>query len=149
MFVNTVVETRKQQHKDSIMFDINTINTAIAEAVKSHIAEVLQQQAALTTRLAALEEYKTTSHAALVSHSERLDDYSNINAIAEAAVREALGKHIDDYDHDSYDEVVSTVEDHDLDDFVTKYDVYDIVTDKVVGAINESLCNAEVTIRVR
>lgn len=131
------------------MFDINTILAqALADAVNARITEVLQQHAnivgALAERIAALE----TEVLALGNVEEikyriaTLEDGKGMSEDrVEALIETAIEQHCADYDHDSYDNVVSTVEDADLDDIVAKDDVEDMVR----SAVNE----AEITIRIR
>ena len=151
------------------MFDINTIiSTAIAEAVKSHLTEVAQHYAnkmgEMATRIAELEAYKaaigtdTLLAARIATLETEMLVLGNVDEIkyriatledgkgmseerVEALIETAIEQHCADYDHDSYDQVVSTVEDADLDDIVAKDDVEDMVR----NAVND----AEITIRIR
>ena len=131
------------------MFDINTILAqALADAVNARITEVLQQHAnivgALAERIAALE----TEVLALGNVEEikyriaTLEDGKGMSEDrVEALIETAIEQHCAEYDHDSYDSVVSTVEDADLDEIVSK----DTVEDMVRSAVND----AEITIRIR
>jgi hypothetical protein len=49
----------------------------------------------------------------------------------EALIEQAIDTHCETYDHDSYDSAVSTVEDHDFDEFVTSDSLDDAVRDAV------------------
>jgi len=95
-----------------------------AIGVDTTLAARIDKLEGLEFRIATLEDGKGMSEARV-----------------EALIETAIEQHCVDYDHDSYDQVVSTVEDADLDDIVAKDDVEDIVR----SAVND----AEITIRIR
>lgn len=129
------------------MFDINAIvNAAITEAVNARITEVLQQHAntvaALAERVTALETKLT--EAALFAQTNNvtipIDEAKMVEALnsqewfweklqrfAVGAAEAAMDDHLQTYDHDSYDAVVS-----DSDDFVKS----DVLEEAVREAID-------------
>lgn len=146
------------------MIDINTIiSQALAAAVQQAIqplqqeyankmAEMAQQIAALDThlaeaidRVAALENnpaqgVDTTLEEAL----QRLDDqewfWNKIRNFTDGAVESAIEQHCEEYDHD---DMVMKHELPDMDDYVTKDDLRDEVSD----AVHDKLDNATLSIR--
>lgn len=62
----------------------------------------------------------------------------------ETMIEEAISEHCSSYDHDEYDGVVSTVNDYDFDDFLTK----DELNSELRDQINDTLSNATVSISV-
>lgn len=61
-----------------------------------------------------------------------------------AMIEDALDTHNSDYDHDSYDDAVSKVDEYDLDDFLTK----DALNSELRDQINDTLNNASISISV-
>lgn len=146
------------------MIDINTIiSQALAAAVQQAIqplqqeyankmAEMAQQIAALDThlaeaidRIAALENnpaqgVDTTLEEAL----QRLDNqewfWNKIRNFTDSAVESAIEQHCEEYDHD---DMVMKHELPDMDDYVTKDDLRDEISD----AVHDKLDNATLSIR--
>lgn len=108
-------------------------------------AQLLVQAAALAERIAKLEnnpaqgvdsewdigrlEQRIT---ALESETQGENRYLNREDVA-SLIEEAMDAHLEGYDHDSYDSAVSTVEDVDFDDLVTKDDVGEAVREALDG----------------
>ena len=141
------------------MFDLNAIvNAAIATAVDARLTEVLQQHAnivgALAERIAALENnpaigVDTTLEARVVALEQRVDNTTEasekrIRVIAEAAAEQVMDLHLECYDHDQYDNVVSNWNDEDPTEFVRENDLDSKVTD----AVSDALSNATVSISI-
>lgn len=120
------------------MFDINNIiNAAIAEAVNARITELLQQHANLVGALAERIETLEKNEEALVRRIAALENNpaQGVDTQAapvtgltrdevEALIEAKMDLHLECYDHDSYDEATSKVDDYDFDEFV-KTDDFD------------------------
>jgi len=148
------------------MFDLNAIvNAAIATAVDARLTEVLQQHAntvgalaeritALEARVVALENNPaigtdTVLEARVVALEQRVDNTTEasekrIRVIAEAAAEQVMDLHLECYDHDQYDNVVSNWNDEDPTEFVRENDLDSKVTD----AVSDALSNATVSISI-
>ena len=121
------------------MFDINAlinnaITTAVAEAIKPLVAriEALENIAAEYTPAPAVTIDEAKMVAALDSQEwfwEKLT--RKAKEVADAAAERAMDSHTEEFNHDSYDEVVSTIEDIDFDDFAKTDDIKDAVRDAV------------------
>ena len=141
------------------MFDINAIvNAAITEAVNARITEVLQQHAntvaALAERVAALETKLTEANLftqmtpatitadAFVTHLDQQEWFwEKLQNKIDASVEQSMDNHCETYDHDSYDEAASKVDDlPDLDDYVTR--------DEVRSEIEDVLNNATLSLSI-
>lgn len=123
------------------------LERAISQAVATHVEDL---QARLdhtinvlelrTQRIAALETKLTEADLFTKTATITVDEARMVEALnsqewfweklqnrIDAATESAIDTHLEGYDHDSYDSVVSAVEDVDLDDLVTKDDVNDAV----------------------
>ena len=62
----------------------------------------------------------------------------------EELIEQGLDRHCNGYNHDEYDDAVSTINDYDFDDFLTK----DELNSELRDQINDTLSNASVSISV-
>lgn len=126
------------------------LERAISQAVATHVQDLQTRLDALADRTAELENQAVvTSNVAAAGLDEellkikgRLDElesetqgenrYLNREDVA-SLIEEAMDAHLEGYDHDSYDSAVSTVEDVDFDDLVTKDYVRDAVREALDG----------------
>ena len=141
------------------MIDIN-INTIISQALAAAVqqalqplqqeyankmAEMAQQIAALETRLLALENNPAQGvDTTLEETLQRLDNqewfWNKIRRFTDGAVEQAVEQHCEEYDHD---DMVMKHELPDMDDYVTKDDLRDEISD----AVHDKLDNATLSIR--
>lgn len=126
------------------------LERAISQAVATHVQDLqtrlddladrtaeLENQAVVTSNVAAagLDEELLKIKARLAeleSETQGENRYLNREDVA-SLIEEAMDAHLEGYDHDSYDSAVSTVEDVDFDDLVTKDDVRDAVREALDG----------------
>jgi len=118
------------------MIDINTIfNNAVTAAVEAHITAIQQQHAnivgELAQRIATLEARLTDLSPVVDMDALRELVTPLVGSMVEAKIEEAISAHQENYDHDEYDRMLRTMEDHDLDDFVRGGDLEDAVKDAV------------------
>lgn len=139
------------------MFDINNIiNAALTAAINSAVAPLNERIIALESvcatqheamvamrdRITALENNPAQgvdTQAAPALDKEALINYLNqqewfwdkLRNFIDAGIESAIDTHCETYDHDSYDNAVSTVEDTDFDAFVTHDTIEDAVRDAV------------------
>jgi len=118
------------------MIDINTIfNNAVTAAVEAHITAIQQQHAnivgELAQRIATLEARLTDLSPEVDMDALRELVTPLVGSMVEAKIEEAINAHQEDYDHDEYDRMLRTMEDHDLDDFVKHDALEDAVKDAV------------------
>lgn len=142
------------------MFDINKIiNDTIAAAVSTHIitlqqeyankmAEMAEKITALETRITTLEHAATQPLALnkeeLIEHLDNQEWFwGKIRNFTDGAVEQAMDMHIETYDHDDYERVVSALDGVDLDDYVTR----DAMRDEISDAVHDKLDNATLSIR--
>jgi hypothetical protein len=144
------------------MFDLNAIITqaltaAVAEAIKPLVERItaLESDAfAMRDSITALENnpaigVDTTLEARVVALEQRVDNTTEasekrIRVIAEAAAEQVMDLHLECYDHDQYDNVVSNWNDEDPTEFVRENDLDSKVTD----AVSDALSNATVSISI-
>lgn len=142
------------------MIDINInaiISQALAAAVQqalqplqqeyaNKMAEMAQQIAALDTHLAEAIDRIAALEAATQPEEalQRLDNqewfWDKLRRFADGAVESAIEQHCEEYDHD---DMVMKHELPDMDDYVTKDDLRDEVSD----AVHDKLDNATLSIR--
>lgn len=145
------------------MSDLNIFLSAIQAAFNSAVkAAVDQATAPLVERIAALEDQAIVTSNAVDKRITALENNpaQGVDATVERDIRAALiallkddpdvygvlrdtaieaanvsiESHTEQYDHDSYDNATSTVEDYDFDDFMTKSDdLEDAIRDTVRG----------------
>lgn len=125
------------------MIDINAIfNAAVTAAVEAHITAIQQQHAnivgELAQRIAALETRLTEAglfqkETNVTVDMDALRELVTplVGSMVEAKIEEAISAHCEEYDHDEYDRMLRTMEDHDLDDFVKQHELEDAVKDAV------------------
>lgn len=135
------------------MFDINAIvNAAISSAVEQATKPLLERLQglqdslerrnevviALRDRIIALENAPKGEIAPTQSVLESLDNqewfWEKIRNFVDSGVESAIDNHCEAYDHDSYDNVVSDVEDVDLSNLMSRDDVEDVVKDVINNA---------------
>lgn len=117
------------------MFDINAlinnaITTAVTEAIKPLVAriEALENIAAEYTPAPAV----TIDEAKMVEALNSQEWFwEKMQRFAVAAAEAVMNSHTEEFNHDSYDEVVSEIEDIDFDDYVKTDDLSDAVRDAV------------------
>jgi len=144
------------------MIDLNTIITqALTAAVYQATATLVEriEKLELTCakqheRIAALENnpaigVDTTLEQRVVALEQRMDHVidaseKRIRVIAEAAAEQVMDLHLECYDHDDYDNVVSNWNDEDPTEFVRESDLDSKVTD----AVSDALSNATVSISI-
>jgi hypothetical protein len=151
------------------MFDLNAIvsaalNAAVAEAIKPLVERIEKLEAenkaydslfrAQEVRVEALENnpaigVDTTLEQRVVALEQRMDHVidaseKRIREIAEAAAEQVMDLHLECYDHDQYDDVVSNWNDEDPTEFVRESDLDSKVTD----AVSDALSNATVSISI-
>lgn len=139
------------------MIDINTIiSQALAAAVQQAIqplqqeyankmAEMAQQIAALEARLLALENNPAQgADTTLEETLQRFDNqewfWDKLRRFTDGAVESAIEQHCEEYDHD---DMLMKHEMPDMDDYVTKDDLRDEISD----AVHDKLDNATLSIR--
>jgi len=118
------------------MIDINAIfNAAVTAAVEAHITAIQQQHAnivgELAQRIATLEARLTDLSPEVDMDALRALVTPLVGSMVEAKIEEAISAHCEEYDHDEYDRMLRTMEDHDLDDFVKQHELEDAVKDAV------------------
>lgn len=125
------------------MIDINAIfNNAVTAAVEAHITAIQQQHAnivgELAQRIATLEARLTEAglfqkETNVTVDMDALRELVTplVGSMVEAKIEEAISAHQEEYDHDEYDRMLRTMEDHDLDDFVKHYALEDAVKEAV------------------
>jgi hypothetical protein len=118
------------------MIDINTIfNNAVTAAVEAHITAIQQQHAnivgELAQRIATLEARLTDLSPEVDMDALRALVTPLVGSMVEAKIEEAISAHQEEYDHDEYDRMLRTMEDHDLDDFVKSGELEDSVKEAV------------------
>ena len=137
-------------------FDINAIlsaalATAVAEATKPLVERIEALESNITmmqnsidqkdARIAALEniaaEYSPTP-AVVIDEAKMVEALNSqewfwvkIRTFTDAAAERSMDAHTEELNHDSYDEVVSTIEDVDFDDLVKTYDINEAVRDAI------------------
>jgi len=152
------------------MFDLNKIVTdALNAAVQQAVAEAVAEAVApLLERITALENnpaigVDTTLEARVVALEERpatavaVDEAKMVEALnsqewfweklrrtTDAQIEEAMDNHLETYNHDDYDSVVSNWNDEDPADFLREGDLHDQIDDRV----NETLRNATFSISI-
>lgn len=111
-------------------------------ALDTHLAEAIDRIAALETRIAALENNPAQG---VDTTLERLDDqawfWDKIRRFTNGAVEQAIEQHCEEYDHD--DMLMSDAL-PDMDDYVTK----DEMRDEVSDAVRDLVEGATVSIRL-
>ena len=134
------------------MFDINAIinnaiATAVAEATKplvERIDTLEKNEGYLVKRIHALEniaaEYSPTP-AVVIDEAKMVEALNSQEWFWEklqrrinddvSRVEEAMDRHLERHDHDSYDEIASKVEDIDFDDLVKTDDINEAVRDAI------------------
>ena len=148
------------------MIDLNTLfSNALTAAINSAVAPLVERIAALEVNIAMMQnsiDQKDTRIAALENNPAQgvdtqpapaldkaaLIDYLNeqewfwdkLRNFIDAGIESAIDTHCGTYDHDSYDNAVSTVEDHDFDEFVTH--------DRLEDAVRDAVNNLSFDIRV-
>lgn len=143
------------------MIDLNTLfSNALTAAINSAVAPLVEriavleqrvdtlssQDVAMGERITALETKLT--EAALFTQTSNvtipIDEAKMVEALnsqewfwdkmrnfIDAGIESAIDTHCETYDHDSYDNAVSTVEDTDFDEFVTHDTIEDAVREAV------------------
>jgi hypothetical protein len=123
------------------MIDINTIlatavQQAVQQAVQETIAPIAQRMTALESAIAnnpATGEDTTLARdvrTALMSlFKEDIEAFNFVRHAMEEIVENAINEHLDAYDHESYDHVVSQ-----SDDFVQADNLYDEIRDALSNA---------------
>ena len=121
------------------MFDINAlINNAIVTAVTEAIKPLVERIEALENIAA---EY-APAPAVTIDEAKMVEALNSqewfwekltrkAKEVADAAAERAMEEHTEEFNHDSYDEVVSEIEDIDFDDYVKTDDLSDAVRDAV------------------
>lgn len=131
------------------MFDINAIinnaiATAVAEAIKPLVAriEALENIAAEYTPAPAVTIDEAKMVEALNSQEWFWDKLIyKAKEVADVAVERAMEEHTEEYNHDSYDDAISKVEDIDFDELVK--------TDYLSEAVRDAVQDLSFEIRVR
>lgn len=135
---NTAVKAAVEEARAPLHNQVQCMDTDIA-ALKERIA-ALENQAIVTsnavdTRIAALEnnpaqgvDTQAAPAADITRHIiDALSDtehplFKRMSSFMDAVAEQAMDDHTNTYDHDSYDNAVSTVEDYDFEDFIKKGD---------------------------
>ena len=132
------------------MFDINAIvNAAISSAVEQATKPLLERlqglqnslerqhegMVAMRNRITVLENNPAQGVDAPRSF-ENLDQefWDKVRGFIDSGIEAGLEEHCSTYDHDSYDSVVSDVEDTDLSNLVTQDSVEDMIRDVINNA---------------
>lgn len=114
------------------MIDINTIfNQLLNAAVAQATQPLVERIAALETRLTEASLFQKETNVTVDMDALRELVTPLVGSMVEAKIEEAISAHLEDYDHDEYDRMLRTMEDHDLDDFVRSGDLEDAVKDAV------------------
>lgn len=114
------------------MIDINAIiNEALNEAIAQATQPLVERIAALETRLTEAALFQKETNVTVDMDALRELVTPLVGSMVEAKIEEAINAHCEEYDHDEYDRMLRTMEDHDLDDFVKHDALDDAVKDAV------------------
>jgi hypothetical protein len=106
---------------------INTVNAAVAQATQPLVERI----AALETRLTEAGLFQKETNVTVDMDALRELVTPLVGSMVEAKIEEAISAHQEEYDHDEYDRMLRTMEDHDLDDFVKSGELEDSVKEAV------------------
>ena len=106
---------------------INTVNAAVAQATQPLVERI----AALETRLTEAALFQKETNVTVDMDALRELVTPLVGSMVEAKIEEAISAHQEEYDHDEYDRMLRTMEDHDLDDFVKSDELDSNVRDAV------------------
>jgi hypothetical protein len=106
---------------------INTVNAAVAQATQPLVERI----AALETRLTEAGLFQKETNVTVDMDALRELVTPLVGSMVEAKIEEAISAHQEEYDHDEYDRMLRTMEDHDLDDFVKSDELDSNVRDAV------------------
>ena len=114
------------------MIDINTIfNQLLNAAIVQATQPLAQRIAELETRLTEAGLFQKETNVTVDMDALRELVTPLVGSMVEAKIEEAISAHCEEYDHDEYDRMLRTMEDHDLDDFVKQHELEDAVKDAV------------------
>ena len=114
------------------MIDFNSIfNAAVSAAITQATQPLVERIAALETRLTEAALFQKETNVTVDMDALRELVTPLVGSMVEAKIEEAIDAHLEDYDHDEYDRMLRTMEDHDLDDFVKSGELEDSVKEAV------------------
>jgi hypothetical protein len=114
------------------MIDINTIfNQLLSAAIVQATQPLVERIAALETRLTEASLFQKETNVTVDMDALRELVTPLVGSMVEAKIEEAISAHQEEYDHDEYDRMLRTMEDHDFDDFVKHDALDDAVKDAV------------------
>jgi hypothetical protein len=114
------------------MIDFNSIfNAAVSAAITQATQPLVERIAALETRLTEAALFQKETNVTVDMDALRELVTPLVGSMVEAKIEEAISAHLEDYDHDEYDRMLRTMEDHDLDDFVKSGELEDSVKEAV------------------
>jgi len=114
------------------MIDINTIfNQLLNAAIVQATQPLVERIAALETRLTEASLFQKETNVTVDMDALRALVTPLVGSMVEAKIEEAISAHQEEYDHDEYDRMLRTMEDHDLDDFVKQHELEDAVKEAV------------------
>jgi hypothetical protein len=114
------------------MIDINTIFNQLLNAAVAQATQPLAQRIAeLETKLTEAALFQKETNVTVDMDALRELVTPLVRSMVEDKIEEAISAHCEEYDHDEYDRMLRTMEDHDLDDFVKSGELEDSVKEAV------------------
>lgn len=98
----------------------------------------------LAARVTKLENEPYDKEALVAYLSQQEWFWAKLQNFVDTGIEKSMDNHLECYNHDDYDDAVSTVNDYDFDDFLTKDDLNSELRDQ----INDTLSNASISISV-